>query len=124
MYSKHNEGKSAVSERFVSTLKNKIYKYMTLVWKNVYIDKLDDIKNKCNNTHHNTIKMKPANIKSNTYIDSSKESNEKDPKLKIGYIVRIPKYKIIFGKVCNPNWSEEIFMIKKVKKNCAVDLRY
>ena len=71
---------------------------------------------------HNTIKMKPVDIKSNTYIDSSKESNEKDPKLKISYIVRIPKYKIIFGKVCNPNWSEEIFMIKKVKKNCAVDL--
>ena len=51
MYSKHNEWKSAVSERFISTLKNKIYKYMTLVWKNVYIDELDDIKNKCNNTH-------------------------------------------------------------------------
>ena len=69
MYSTHNEAKSVVIERFIRTLKNKIYKYMTSISKNVYIDKLDDIVNKYNNTYHNTIKMKPFDVKSNTYID-------------------------------------------------------
>ena len=63
MYSPHNEGKSVVAERFIRTLKKKIDKYMTLVSKNVYIDKLDDIVNKYNNTYHNTIKMKPIDVK-------------------------------------------------------------
>ena len=79
MYSTHNEGKSVVAERFIRTLKNKIYKYMTSVSKNVYFDKLDDIVNKYNNIYHNTIKMTPVDVKSSTYIDSSKEINEKDP---------------------------------------------
>ena len=56
MYSMHNEGKSVVVERFIRTLKNKIYKYMTSISKNVYIDKLDDIVDKYNNTYHSTIK--------------------------------------------------------------------
>ena len=90
--STHNEGKSVFAERFIWTLKNKIYKYMTSVSKNVYIDKLDDIVNKCNNIYHSTIKMKPINVKSNTYIDSSKEINGRNPKLKIGDIIRILKY--------------------------------
>ena len=72
MYSTRNEGKSVVAERFVRTLKNKMYKYMTSVSKNVYIDKLDDVVNIHNNTYHSTIKMKPTDVKSNTYIDSSK----------------------------------------------------
>ena len=59
MYSIHNEGKSVVAERFIRTIKNKIYKYMTSISKNVYIDKLDDIVNEYNNTYHRTIKMKP-----------------------------------------------------------------
>ena len=63
MYSAHNKGKSVVAKRFISTLKNEIYKYMTSVSRNVYIDKLDDIVNKYNNTCHHTIKMKPADIK-------------------------------------------------------------
>ena len=67
-------------------------KYMTSVSKNVYIDKLDDIVNKCNNIYHSTIKIKLINVKSNTYIDSSKEINGRNPKLKIGDIVRILKY--------------------------------
>ena len=113
MYSTHNEGKSVVAERFIRTLKNKIYKYMTSISKNVYIDKLDDIVNKYNNTYHSTIKMKPVDVKSNTYIDSSKEINDKDPKFKIGDIVRISKYKNIFVKDYVPNWSEEVFVIKK-----------
>ena len=83
MYSTHNEGKSVVAERFIRILKIKIYKYMTSVPKNVYIHKLDDIVNKCNNTYQSTIKMKPVDVKSNTYIDSSKEINDKIPKFEI-----------------------------------------
>ena len=92
-YSTHNEGKFVVSERFIKTLKTKIYKYMASVLKNVYIDKLDDIVNEYNNTYHRTIKMKPIEVKYNTYIDSIKEVNDKDPKLKVGDHVRISKYK-------------------------------
>ena len=91
MYSMHNEGKSVVAERFIRTLKTKIYKYMTSVWKNVYIDKLDDIVNEYNNTYHRTIKMKPVDAKNNTYIDSSKKVNDEDPKFKVGDHVRISK---------------------------------
>ena len=81
----------------------------------MYIDNLDYIVIKFNNTHHNTIKMNPVDLKSNTYIDSSREINNKDPKFKIGDIVRISKYKNIFAKGYNQNWSEEVFVIKKVK---------
>ena len=103
MYSAHNEGKSVVAERFIRTLKNKIYKHMTAVSKNVYIDKLDDIVNEYNNTYHRTIKMKPIEVKDNTYIDSIKEVNDKDPKFKVGDHVRISKYKNIFAKGYTPN---------------------
>ena len=68
MYSTHNEEKSAVAERFISTLKSKLHKYITSISKNVYIDKLDDIINEYNNTYHRTIKMKPVDVKNNTYI--------------------------------------------------------
>ena len=115
MYSTHNEGKSVVAERFIRTLKNKIYKHMTAVSKNVYIDKLDDIVNEYNNTYHRTIKMKPIEVKDNTYIDSIKEVNDKDPKFKVGDHVRISKYKNIFAKGYSPNWSGEVFVIKEVK---------
>ena len=69
---KGSEGKSVVAERFIRTLKTKIYKYMTSISKNVYIDKLDNIINECNNTYHRTIKMKPVDVKDNTYIDFKK----------------------------------------------------
>ena len=75
MYSAHYEGKSVVAERFIRTLKNKIYRYMTLISKNVYIDKLDDVGNKYNNTYHSIIKMKPVDVNSSTYIDLNKENN-------------------------------------------------
>ena len=114
MYSTHNEGKSVVAERFIRTLKNKIYRYMTSISKNVYIDKLDDIVNKCNNTYHRTIKMKPINVEDNTYINAGKEVNDKDPKFKVGDHVRISKYKNIFAKGYTPNWSEAIFVIKRI----------
>ena len=96
--SAHNKGKSAVTERFIRTLKNKIYKYMTSISKNVCIDKFDDIVNKYNNAYHSTIKIKPVDVKSSTYINSSKEINDEDPKFKIGDIVRISKYKKHFCK--------------------------
>ena len=94
--------------------KDNIYKYMTIS-KNVYTNKLDDIVNKYNNTYHSTIKMKPVDVKSNAYIDSSKEINNKDPKLNIDIFLRISKYKNNFAKGYTPNWSEEAFVIKKVK---------
>ena len=72
MYSIHNEGKSVVAERFIRTLKTKIYKYMTSISKNVYIDKLNAIVNEYNNTYHGTIKMKPFDVKNNTYFGSVK----------------------------------------------------
>ena len=84
MYSKHNEGKSVVDERFIRTLKNKIYKYMTLVSKKVYIDKLFDIVNKYNNIYCKRIKMKSADVNSSTYIDFSKENYDKDRKFTAG----------------------------------------
>ena len=73
IYSTHNEGKSVVAERFTRTLKTKSYKHMTSISKNVYINKLDDIVNKYNNTHHRTIKMNPMDVKDNIYIDFGKE---------------------------------------------------
>ena len=115
MYSTHNEGKSVVAERFIRTIKNKIYKNMTSISKNVYIDKLDDIVNEYNNTKHRTIKMKLIDVKDHKYIDFAKEVNENDPKFKVGGRVKISQYKNIFAKGYTPNWSEEIFVIKKFK---------
>ena len=89
MYSTNNEGKSFIAERFFRTLKNKIYKYMTSISKNVYIDKLDDIVKKYNNTYHESIKMKPVDVKDNTYISFKKEVNDKNPKFEVGDQVRI-----------------------------------
>ena len=78
-------------------------------------DTLDDQVNKYNSTNR-TIKMKAVEVKSNTYINnSSEEINNKDSKFKIGDIVRISKYKNIFAKGYAPNWSEGVFLIKKVK---------
>ena len=98
MYWIYNEEKPVVAERFIRTLKTKICKYMTSISKNVYIDKLNDIVNEYNNTYHRTIKMKPVDVKDNTYIDSIKEVNDKDPKFKVGDHVRTSKYKNIFAK--------------------------
>ena len=115
MYSTHKEGKSVVAERTIRTLKNKIFKYMTSISNYVYIDKLDDLVNKYDNTYHSTIKMNLVDVKSNTYFNSSKETNDEDPKLKIADIVRILKNKKVFAKDYIPNWSEEVFVITKVK---------
>ena len=87
---------------------------MTSISKNVYIDKLDDVVNKYNNTYNRTVKMKPVDAKSSAYIDCSKENNDEDPKFKVDDIIRRSKYKNIFTKGYNPNWSEEVLWLKKV----------
>ena len=114
MYSTNNEGKSVVAERFIRTLKHKLYKHMTATGKNVYYNVLDDVVNKYNNTKDSTIKMKPINVGDNNkrvYID---EHNEKDSKFKVGDRVRISRYKNIFAKGYAPNWSNEIFIVDKI----------
>ena len=113
MHSTHNQGKSVIAERFIRTLKIKIYKFMLSVSQNAYIDKLDDIEHKW--TYQRTIKMKPVNLKSNTYIDSRKSINDKNPKFKIGVNVKTSKYKNVFAKGYTLNWSGEVFVIRKVK---------
>ena len=88
---------------------------MTSISKNVYIDKLDDIAKEYNNKYHSWIKIKPVDVKDSTYIDVKKETNDKNPKYEVGDHVRVSKYKNIFAKGYMPNWSEEIFVIKKIK---------
>ena len=114
MNSTFHEGKSVVAERFIRTLKNKIFKDMTAISRNVYFGVLDDIVNKYNNTVHKTIKMKPVDVT----VEYNEESNKKDPKFKVGNHVRISKYKNIFTKGYAPNWSEEVFLINKIKQLC------
>ena len=92
MHSTHNEDKSVVAERFIRTFKNKTYKYMTSVSQNVCVDKLNDIVNECYNTYDKTINIKPVDIKSNKYVNSSKEVNDKNPTSKICDNVGISKY--------------------------------
>ena len=95
-------------------MKNKIFKDITAVSKNVSIDVLDDIVDKYNNTVHRTIKMKPIDVTSDSYAEYNEDSNEKDPKFKVGDHVRISKYKNIFAKGYTQNWSE-VFIISKIK---------
>ena len=115
MHSIHNKEKSAVAERFIRTLKSKIFKHMTAISKNVYFDVLDDIVNKYNNTVHRTIKMKPIDVKDNTYADSKKEVNDKISKFKVGDPLRISKYKNICAKRYTPTWPENFFIVNKNK---------
>ena len=100
IYSTFNEGKTAVAERFIKTLKNKIYKYMTTVGKNVYFNVLED---KYNNNYHSSIKMKPKDVTDNVFVEYNEEPNKKDPKFKIGDHVRISRYKNIFAKCYSRN---------------------
>ena len=115
MFSTYNEGKSVVAEKFIRTLKNKIFKHMTATSKNVYFDVLDDVVNKYNNTVHKTIKMKPIDVTDDSYAEYNEDFNKKDPKFKAGDHVRISKYKNIFAKEYTQNWSEEDFVIVKLK---------
>ena len=115
MYLTHSKRKSVVAERSITAIKNKIYKYMTLVSRNMYIDKLDDIVNKCNNTYRTTTKMKLVDEKSITYVNFNEENNNEDPKLKVVDHVRKSKYRNIFAKGQVLKWSDEDFVIKKDK---------
>ena len=113
MYSTYNEGKSVVAERFIRTLKNKLYKHMTATDKNVYYNVLDDVVNEYNNTKHSTIKMKPKDVRYNNrkYID---EHSKKYRRFKVGDRVRISKFKNIFAIGYTPNWSTEILIVNKI----------
>ena len=115
MHSTYNEGKSVVAERSNRTLKNKIYKHMTAVGKNVYFDVLDDIVDEYNNTHHKTITTKSVDVGDDSFAEYNEESDVKDLKFKVGDHVRISKFKNVFAKGYTPNWSEEIFIVKKIK---------
>ena len=115
MYSTYNERKSAVAERFIRTIKNKIFKHMTAVSKNVYFDVLKDIVNKYINAIHRTIKMKPIDITSDSYAEYTENSNVTKPKFKVGDHVRILKYKNSFAKRYTKNWSEEVLLLDKVR---------
>ena len=119
MYSICNEGKSVVAERFIRTLKNKIFKHMRAIKTNIYFDVLDDHANKCNNTVHRTIKIKPIEITPDYYVESNEDFNRKDPKFKVADHVRISKYKNMFAKWYTPNWSEEVFVINKNKNTVS-----
>ena len=115
MYSTHNEGKSVVAERFIKTLKNKIYKHMTYIGKNVYFDVLDDIAKKYNNIVHSSVKIRPKDVSDSVLVEYAEESNKKDPKFRVGDNVRISKYENIFAKGYKPNWSEEVFVVSKIQ---------
>ena len=123
MYSTYNEGKSVVAERFIRTLKNKIFKHMTAISKNVYFDVLDDIVNKYNNAVHRTIKMKPIEVTDDFYAEYNEtlielhsiklHSNEKDHKFKGGDDVRISKYQNIFAKEYTPIGQKKFLLLIK-----------
>ena len=95
---------------------------MTAISKNVYFDVFNYIVNEYNNTYHKTIKMKPIDVKNGSFAESNEESNEKDSKFKVNDHVRISKYKNIFAKGYAPNWSEDIFVVKKNKEYSTLDL--
>ena len=114
LYSMHNEGKSVVAERFIRTLKSKLYEHMTAVLRDVYYV-LDDVVKKYNNKWHSTIKIKPKDVGDDNFTEYVDEPNEKSPKFKVDDRVRISKYKNVFAKGYTPNWSEEVFVVSKVK---------
>ena len=122
MYSTQNEEKSVVAERFIRTLKNKISKHMAAISKDVYFDVLDNIVDEYSNTYYRPIKMKPIHAGDDSFAEYNEKSNEKGFKFEIGDYVRISKYKNIFAKGYTHNWSEEIFVVKKIKKYCALDI--
>ena len=115
IYSTYNEGKSVAAERFIRTIINKISKHMTAISENVYFDVFDDIVDKYNNTVYETIKMKPIDVTCDSYAEYNENTNKKDPKFNFTDHVRASKYKNIFAKGYTPNWSEEVFLLVKLK---------
>ena len=119
MYSTYNEGKSVVAERFIRTLKNKIFKHMTNISKKFYIDVLNDIVNKYNNTVHRTIKTRPIDVTDDYFVEYNEDFLKKGPRFKVNDRVRISKYKNIFVKGYVSNWSEEVFIINEIKNTVS-----
>ena len=115
MYRIHDKRKFVVAARFIKTLKTKMYKCMTSVSKNAYVDKLDDMVSEYNNIYNRTTKMKPVVVKDNTYVHFKKKVIDEDPKFKVGDHVRISRYKNIFAEGYTPNWSEKVFISSKIK---------
>ena len=115
MYSTFNEGKSVVAERFIKTLKSKIYKHMTTIGENVDFNDLDDIVKKYNNNVHSSIKMKPKGVTDNSFVEYSEETNKKSPKFKVGDNVRISKYKNILLKVIHLIGLKKFLLLIKYK---------
>ena len=113
MYLTHDEAKPVVTKKFLRSLKNKIYKYLTPISKDLYITRLDDIVKKYNNTYHRSIKMEPAEVKPQKYMCFNEENSYKSQKFKVGVYVIISKYKNVFAKGYVPNWSEKVFVIKR-----------
>ena len=114
MYSTYSERKSVFAERFIKTLKNKMFKHITARSKNVYFDVFDYIVNKYSNTVYKTIKMKLFDVTDDSYAQYNEDFKKEDPKFKVGDHVRISKYTNIFAKGYTPNWSEEVFVVSKI----------
>ena len=115
MYSTYNERKSVIAERFIRTLKNKIFKHMAAISKNVYFDVLDDIFNKYNNTVHRTVKMKPIDVTSGSYAEYNEDFNKKILNLKLVIMLEFQNTKTFFAKRYAPNWSEDAFVVSGIK---------
>ena len=111
MYSTYNEGKCVAAERFIRTLKSKIFKHVMAISNNVYFDVLGHV----NNTVHRTIKMKPIDVTPDSDAEYNEDSNEKDCKFRVGDHARISKYKNIFPKGYTQNWPEEVFVVSNIK---------
>ena len=109
----YSEGKPVVAERFIRTLKNKILKQMTAVSKNVYFNVFDDIVNEYNNTVHRAVKL--IDVTSDCYAEYDEDSNEKDPKFKVGDHVKISKYKNIFVKDTFNIGQKKFLLLVKLK---------
>ena len=119
MYSTYNEGKSVVAERFIRNLKNKVYKHMTAISKNVYFDVLNDIVDECSNTYYKTIKMMPIDVGDDSFAEYN-ESNEKDPKFKVADHVRISSTKIFLLKDMLLIGVKKFLLLKR--KYCTLDI--
>ena len=118
MYSTYNEGKSVVAERFIRTLKNK---HMTAISKNNYFSELDNIVNKYNKTVHRTIKMKPINGTSDSYVEYNEDSNEKDPKFKVRDHVEFQNAKTFMLKDTLQIGQRKFLLLVKLKMH-SLDL--
>ena len=115
MYSTYNEGKSVVAERFIRTLKNKIFKHMTAISKNIYFDALDDIVNTYNNKVHRTIKMKPVKVTDDSYSESSENFNKKILNLKLVIMLEFQNIKTFLLKDILQIGQKKFLLLIKLK---------